>query len=149
MLKTIKEVAEQVGVSKTAIYSLIKTHKIPVIKENRLTYMDRHGVSMVMAHYSITQDETIEDIIQDSLNIDSNIDSMVDNTQLVKILENQLSEKQEVIRGLLETVNTLSKVVENEQRLKAMPLLVDVSDKQASADGQPHKKSFWDRFLKR
>lgn len=131
-LKTIREIAEMVGVSKTAIYSLIKAHSIPTVKENGLTHVDEDGLSLILAHYASAQHETVKDIIQDS----PNDDSKVENAMVIDILEKQLDEKQEVIRGLLQALA-------NEQQLRAVPL---ISEKQEVA---PVKKSFWDKFKKK
>ena len=124
-LKTIREIAERVGVSKTAVYALIKNHKIPTLKKGNLTYVDEGGVSLILAHYSSSQHETIKDIFNDSINVDS----QVENNQIVTILEKQLDEKQEVIRGLLQALENEQRQNENEQKLKTMPLLSSPADK--------------------
>lgn len=134
-LKTIREIAEMVGVSKTAIYSLIKTHDIPTVKKKNTTYIDENELSLILAHYSNAQHDTIKDIIQDSINIDSK----VENAQIIDILEKQLDEKQEIIRGLLKTIA-------NEQQLRAVPLLLD---KQTTEPRQNKLKNFfWNMFKK-
>ena len=118
-MKTIREIAEQAGVSKTAIYALIKNHKIPTLKKDKLTYVDESGISIILAHYSNSQHETMKDIFNDS----TNVDSQVENNQIISILEKQLDEKQEVIRGLLQALENEQRQSENEQKLKIMPLL--------------------------
>lgn len=123
-MKTIREIAEQVGVSKTAIYALIKNHSIPTVKEDGLTYVGEKELALILAHYTNAQHETVKDSINDS-QLESNI---------IKVLEKQLDEKQEVIRGLLQALT-------NEQQLRAVPLISDSG--QSST-----KKSFWDRFKK-
>ena len=133
-MKTIREIAELTGVSKTAIYALIKSHNIPTVKENNLTYVDENGVSVILVHYANAQHDTFKDIIQDSINVDSTIE----NSQIIGILEKQLDEKQEIIVGLL-------RALENSQKLQAVPLLADTSDKSDKTD----KKSLFARIFKR
>ena len=135
-LKTIREIAEMVGVSKTAIYSLIKSHNIPTVKEKNITYIDENGLSMILAHYSNAQYDTIKDIIQDSINVEKLVES-VENDQIIDILEKQLDEKQEIIRGLLQALA-------NEQQLRVVPLLLD--SKTAEPRQNKVKKSFWNMF---
>lgn len=142
-MKTIREMSEITGVSKTAIYNLIKNRGIPTVKVKGLTHLDEKGVSLVLAHYSIFQHDTIKDIIQDStFSSDAesnsiNIGSQSKNTNIINILEKQLDEKQEIIRGLL-------KALENEQQLRAVPLIAETK----SPEKTP-RRSFWNRFLKR
>lgn len=131
-MKTIKEIAEMVGVSKTAVYALIKAHNIPTHKENNVTHVDENGLALILAHYANAQHDTVKDIIQDSINVDST----VENSHIIGILEKQLDEKQEVIRGLLQALD-------NSQRLQAVPLL------SPPVESPPPKKSFWDKFKKK
>jgi len=123
-MKTIREIAEHVGVSKSAVYALIKNHGIPTVKRDGLTYVDEKGMTIILAHYTNAQYETVNDSIKDS---------RIENS-IIKVLEKQLDEKQEVIRGLLQALT-------HEQQLRAVPLIADTS--------QPStKKSFWDRLKK-
>ena len=133
-MKTIKDIAEQVGVSKTAIYALIKNHKIPTIKKDGLTYVDERGLNLIRMHYENARHETVIDMIQDSINVDSQLE----NRQIISLLEKQLDEKQEIIRGLLQAL-------ESEQQLRAVPLLLE-KQVVASNDSTPLKKNFWERF---
>lgn len=142
VLKTIREIAEITGVSKTAIYALIKSHGIPTSKDNGVLHVSDSGLSLILAHYQSSQYDTLKDILENSTNVENdsiNIDSHVENNNIIKILEKQLDEKQEVIKGLLQALA-------NEQQIRAVPLL---SDKQNTfSDTPPHKKSFWSKFRK-
>jgi len=121
------------GVSKTSVYSFIKSHNIPIKKENGLTLVDEDGVSLISAHYLTSRHETMKDVIQDSIDNET----QVENIHIISVLEKQLDEKQEVIRGLLQALA-------NEQQLRAVPLL---SDKQSSTDEKP--PGFFRRILRR
>ena len=153
-MKTIREIAEITGVSKTAIYTLIKNHNIPTIKTKGLTQLDDNSVNLILAHYSNAQYDTIKDIIENSTfstkvdNVENeieNVESEAANTHIINILEKQLDEKQEVIRGLM-------RALENEQQLKIVPLISGTKSHNISSEEdeqQSNKKSFWLKIFKK
>jgi len=129
-MKTVKEIASQAGVSKAAIYALIKAHKISVTKVNGLTYVEDKGINSIMRHYGIDYSSSHE-----------NIDNHVENSKIIELLEKQLDEKQKVIEELL-------KALENSQKLQAVPLIADKQINQ-QVESEGGKLNLFKRIFKR
>jgi len=118
-MKTVKEIAIMAGVSKAAVYALIKSHKISATKVNGLTYVDEVGISSIMRHYGNDYSSSSDDI-----------DNYVESNKIIELLEKQLDEKQKVIEELL-------KALENSQKLQAVPL---IAEKQINQDVENYGK---------
>ena len=140
-MRTIKDVATQAGVSKTSVYNMIKRHDIPTFKKDGVTYIDENGVSLILAYYSVAQQETMQDIIDDEL-IQPSLqpDSQVENSHLISILEKQLDEKDKTIQGLIQSNQSLIQAVTNQQTLQAL------TTKQVI---EAPRKSLWQRVFGR
>ena len=129
-MKTIKEISKQAGVSKAAIYALIKSHKIPTSKVNNVICVNEDGISSILAHYGIGC----------SINVES-IDEHIEIDKVIAILEKQLDEKQKIIDELL-------KALENSQKLQAVPLIAEQKYSQQE-ETQKSKLSIFKRIFKK
>ena len=138
-MKTIKDVAMQAGVSKTSIYNMVKRYNIPTFKKDGITYIDENGISLILAHYSVAQQETIQDILDDEfVQSDFQPNNQVENSHLISLLEKQLDEKDKTIQGLIQSNQSLIQAVTNQQTLQA------IATKQVV---ETPKKSLWQRVF--
>jgi len=164
-MKTVKELATCIGVSKTSIYNLIKNRKIHVFKKDGTTYIDESGVSLILMHYSVDQHHNVggdggahpspqtEDIQDDIQDFQPNFqpnefnNKEPESKRLITILENQLIEKDKIIQELIQSNQSLIQTLNNQQTLQLV-------DKQTLSltDGLEKpttKRSFWSKFFLR
>lgn len=153
-MKTIKELEKSIGVSKVSLYSMLKKQefKSHVFKgEKNITLIDEVGEQLLIAYYSKEQSETINDIITDELyngkassKEDSKDADEVKNVDIIRILQDQLKEKDNQINNLLS-------IISNQQKLHATQLLTDKQDI-VNSDNEPVKpetKGFLNKLFKR
>lgn len=102
MLRSIEEVAIQLGVSKTSIYNKLK------LKEYKSRIVKKHGKSMV--------DEELFNLIQDGLKLKSKVENQKNEKsakQEIAIDEDGLFNfNQELIRSLIEQLKEKDKQIE-------------------------------------
>lgn len=157
-MKSIKDLSIQVGVSKTSVYNLIKKNNIETFKKDGKTLIDQNGENLIIAYYSTDQQKTLEDIITDSKQqLDDNFqpnfqddfqpNKQIENTDLIRILENQLTEKDKTIQALIN-------VISYEKNYQTARLLADNNKNMMNVQSEPispssTKKSFFERLFKR
>lgn len=144
-MKSVKEIAETVSVSKTSIYNLIKKHDIPTFKRKGKTFLDEIGETLVIGYYSTEQHETISDIITDTkaeTEGDTRQSDFQDEFQdsnpleyikVISILESERTEKNNIIKELLQSNKILSQAlaagkVNETARLMTRDSMYNVSD---------------------
>jgi DNA-binding MurR/RpiR family transcriptional regulator len=123
-LKTIKEIAENTGVSKTSIYNFIQRNQIKTLKQQGVTYLDEVGEKLITAYYSSERQETIDDIITETKGFqsfqsnfqDSKDGQLEDCRRFISILEGELKEKNDTIKGLIQAL-TADKINESRRLL--------------------------------
>jgi excisionase family DNA binding protein len=150
-LKTIKEIAENVGVSKTSIYNLIQRHKIKTVKQQGVTCVDEVGERLIVGYYSSEKHETLNCMLSEakeescSFHLDSqdeNYAHLANYRHFIDVMEEELREKNEIIKGLIQTL-TAEKI--NESRR----LLIQEGEQRAvSRSGEARKKGFFGRKSK-
>jgi DNA-binding Lrp family transcriptional regulator len=138
-MHTIKEVAESVNVSKTSVYNLIKKLGIQSFKREGKTYLDDNAISIIAAHYSTEQHDTINDIILETLNPQSSKTTKsfhdgfqpcndVENAGLIKILEDERNEKNKIIQALIQSNHILSQALAAEKVSDAALMITQETD---------------------
>ena len=132
---TIKELAEQLGISKVSIYKRLKQPDIKshILKKDNVKMIDETGVNIIKNHYSRERGEALENVFNDTVNKDEN----QLNVELIALLQEQLKEKDNQINSLLT-------IVKNSQTIQATKYLADGQAQEAPVT----KKSFWDWFRK-
>lgn len=130
-LKTVKELENQLKISKVSLYSMLKKPEFKpyVFKgENNITLVNDLGVELLKARYSKEQSETIKDIAAEEFDNSKassketgKDDDLLKNAEIIKILQHQLDTKDEQINNLLN-------IVLNQQKLEATQLLTNNKD---------------------
>ena len=125
-MTSVKELENQLKVSKVSIYTMLKkpVYKPHVYKGAKdVAYVDDIGVELLKAHYFKEQGETLKDIADETIdhNKASGNEASKDmddlkNTDIISLLQEQLDKKDEQINSLLS-------IVLNQQKLQATQLL--------------------------
>lgn len=150
-MKTIKEIAENTGVSKTSIYNLIQRNQIKTLKQQGVTYIDEVGEKLIMAYYSSERQEAIDDIIAETKDFqsfqsdfqDSKDSQLDDYRHFISVLEGELREKNDTIKGLIQAL-TADKINES-RRL----LLQENQQVRNEFEETPPKEGFFKRIFGR
>ena len=127
-MKTIKEVSESVGVSKTSVYNLIQRNKIQTIKQQGVTYVDEVSEKLIIGYYSSERQETIDDIITETKEFQpfqadfqhSKDSQLNDYKHFISVLEGELREKNDTIKGLIHAL-TAEKINESRRLILQAP----------------------------
>lgn len=119
-MKTIKELADSIKVSKVSIYKAIKREDISahIIKHDNTTLVDEVGEQLLINLFNRSKPDSKE--------------FKEDKSDIVGILEKQLNEKDAYIKELLE-------IISNQQKLQATQMITDGKT----------KVSLWDKIFKR
>ena len=162
-MKTIKEVADAVKVSRTSIYNLIKKHNIQTFKRDGKTYIDEAAESLIIGHYSMEQHETAEDIVEEATGdenetLQSDFQDnckLVQSSHLIELLEKELDSKNKIIQLLEKELEEKNKTIQGliqaltaEKLNEAKRLMVYDIEFSATKDPQP-PKGFFQRIFGR
>ncbi|MCL2841692.1 MAG: hypothetical protein FWE05_13085 [Defluviitaleaceae bacterium] len=151
-MTTVKELENQLKVSKVSIYLMLKKDEIKghVFKgENNLTLIDDIGVELLKAHYLRERGETLKDIADEEINhskaeskVGSKDDEEIKNPEIIEFLQRQLEVKDEQINNLLS-------IVLNQQKLQATQLLTDSQQNAVNSiqPEEPQQKGFFKRIF--
>jgi len=129
-MKTIKEIADQLGVDKQKVYRFIKSNCINEAHQEHITkYYDEAAQSLILRHFSnqSASSEVLHEALQ-STSFDAVIESKnMQIEQLTKLLEEEKTRNAELTNKILELSTQLleltqnsQRILENEQKLKAM-----------------------------
>lgn len=141
-MKTVKEISELTGVSRTSIYNLIKKKSLTTSKIDGVTYVDDEAEALIMAYYSTEQQETINDILNDESTHQDG--QAYVSGHLLNILENELNEKNKTIQGLIQALT-------QEKQYQTMRLIADSGEVSAatSEKNEIKKESIFTRFFRK
>lgn len=135
-MKTVKEIAETANVSKTSIYNLIKKNSIPTFKREGKTFLDESGESLVIGYYSTEQHETISDILtntkidteagasQSDFQDEFQDSKVLEYTKVISILEDERTEKNNIIKELLQSNKILSQALAADKVTETARLMI-------------------------
>lgn len=163
-MKTIREIAEAVNVSKTSIYNLVKKHNIQTFKREGKSYIDENGESLITAYYSTEQYKTISDIITDAkAESESGTDETIqldlqyanqgriphENANLISFLETELEKNHQIIQELLQTNRILSQALVTDKVNEAAQLMLkdNVHNTNDKEPGPNESKWFFKKFF--
>lgn len=162
-MKSVKEIAETVNVSKTSVYNLIKKNNIPTFKREGKTFLDKSGESLVIGYYSTEQHETISDIITDTKAETEDEASQSDfqgefqdskpleYIKVISILESERTEKNNIIKELLQSNKILSQALAADKVNETARLMI--KDNMYAMSGTTREptapKRFFNRIFKR
>ena len=134
-MKTVRELADIIKVSKVSIYKALKRDNI---KEH------------VITHDNITCiDETGEQLLIDLFLINSKVNSTIksaENGLTIEILMKQLEIKDKQIEELTATIKSLSESINAANQTKLAETIIDT---QSSLPPASEKVSLWDKIFKR
>ena len=134
-MKSIKEIAEEVGVSKTSIYNLIKRNNIPTERRDGKTLLNEDSVNLIISYYSNEQSITLLDIIAETKEIESESESEIQqNQRLIDILENELKSKDEQLQAKDEQIKA------KDNQLNALLILLS-KEKDIRLISEIHRKN--------
>lgn len=160
-MKSVKEIAETANVSKTSVYNLIKKHSIPTFKREGKTFLDESGESLVIGYYSTEQHETISDIITDTKETEEpNQSDFQDEFQdskpleyikVISILESERTEKNNIIKELLQSNKILSQALAAGKVNEAARLMIQDTKYNTinNEPSTPSKENIFKRIFKR
>lgn len=118
MPKTIRQLAENLGVSKTAINKLLtpKNRQLYVKKVGNRFLISDEGVKLITAHFSDKNENQSSTKVADIENNDD--DKVFDfNKELLATLKSDLDEKNKQLAAKDEQLNTLHTLLDQQQRL--------------------------------
>lgn len=136
MAKTIKQLADELGVSKQRVYRYIKNNCInEAYQENGVMYFDDTAEKAIIKGLSVF--DARRDIHHD-VHHDTHYETVID------VLKQQLSAKDEQIKALQAQVSQLTAVVENTTAALTAAQALHAADKQLLLD-RDSKKTWWRR----
>ena len=146
-MKTIKEIAEIAGVSKTSVYNLIQRNKIQTMKQQGVTYIDEVSEKLIIAYYSSERQESIDDLITEAKEFqpfqsdfqDSKDGQLDDYRHFISVLEGELREKNDTIKGLIQAL-TAEKINESRRLMLQAP---------NEFEARPQKEGFFSRLFRK
>lgn len=129
-MKTIKELSDDIGISKVSLYKLLKRPDISghVFKQDNVTVVDETGESLIKTYYSWEKNADVNYTVDGSVN--ENLQAK--NEEMIAFLQEQLREKDNQINALLN-------IVSNSQKIDATRLIADASP----AAEKEKKPGFW------
>ena len=149
-MKTIKEIANAVNISKTSVYNLIKRNNIQTFKKDGTTYLDEKAETLIIAYYSGERHETIKDILADTKTEErqdfqeSFQDSKLNEYRhYIGILEKELDEKNKTIQGLIQAMT--AEKINDAARL----MLQDKNHAAPISDTDEPPKGFFNRIFRK
>jgi predicted DNA-binding protein YlxM (UPF0122 family) len=105
-VKTIRQIAEIVNVSKTSVYNIIKKYNIETFQVDGKTCVDDTGIQLIAAHYqceiSASVDDIREDMKGDAEKGGGNV--LEEYKNVIRLLETELTEKNKTINGLVQVL---------------------------------------------
>jgi len=135
--KTIKELSDALNISKVSLYKIIKRDDVRehVFKRGQVTVVSEIGEEIIKNYYSAEQTITLEDVINDDRV------NQADNTDLVRILQGQLKEKDNQINSLLN-------IVTNQQKIQVTQYIADKAmDNSITVPDKEVRQSFFGRMF--
>jgi len=141
-MKTIKQLSDDIGISKVSLYKLLKRDDIKahVFKQDSVTVVDETGESLIKTYYSWEKNADVNYTVDGSVNENS----QAKNEEMIAFLQEQLREKDNQINALLELLS-------NSQKLQVTQLLSVKSMEEAAPAAEKKKKPCFlrDLFLHR
>lgn len=124
MSKTIRELSEELGVSKTAITKFLTPEKRKLFAkkiDNRLSISDE-GVTIIRQHFLLKSKTKIDNQIENKSTV---VDLVVDfknhdfdfNNELLSTLKNELAEKNKQIERLQKSIEQQNILIDQQQKL--------------------------------
>lgn len=122
-MKTVKDMADSLKVSKVSVYKAIKKDSIKkhTFKRDNNTYVDETGEKLLFALFNKVDSEPKL--------TDSESDNKPVNNDLIAILREQLKEKDAQINSLLNRIEQLINLNENSQKLQVTQMITDGKSK--------------------
>lgn len=144
MSKTIKELADELGVSKDKVK--YQTRKLPselTTKKNGVTYLENEAISKIKAN--ILGSTTRETHRQNTHHLPT--DFLLE--ELAK-RDNELAEKNKQINNLQDSLITQQKLLDQQQvlTLQANTKILELETVSENNFGAPPRKSFWAKLFK-
>lgn len=141
-MKTIKEVSEELGISKTSVYNMIKKDALKkhISKKDNITYIDDVGFKILTTYYEHEKSKTINDSIQAIIEEAG----FSEDSDIVELLREQVKQKDNEI-------NSLIQLLSNQQTLTARQMITSKEIKEKEIIEQPKeikKESIIKRLFK-
>jgi len=115
-MKSIKDVASEIGITKATVYNFINRNNIETIKKAGIQYIDEETERLIAEHYSKPESDNINDKAADQ--VSELKDNMITTLQKhIDTLTQQLEEKDKTIQSLTESVQTLSESNKTQSQL--------------------------------
>ena len=143
-MKTIKEIANELEISKEAIYKKVKNQlkqelKDHIVKKNNVTYIDDEGIKLIAStlktHENLqskTQTKTESEDIQPTSEPYKQVESKVENDAYISFLQEQILIKDKQIQQLTELNFELVQTFHQEQKLQAQANLLQLKSEDDS-----------------
>lgn len=163
-MKSIKEISEIIGISKVSLYKLIKKPELKehIKKEYNTTFVDEVGEQIIKEYYARLRLTSLSDILEENLkeiedvNPDLKNKNEVNNSNIVKILESQLKEKDQQIKikdeQILrkdEQLNAILVLLNKEKEIKLINDSYTPDEQIGTAEKSKPKKNFFNWFFKK
>ena len=148
-MKTIKELADSIGVSKVSVYKAIKRDDIKryAFKQDNITFVNEKGIELLISLFNSRKSlDVLTGSKHNSKSLnqednDGNTDIYQENT--TKFLMEQVKGLQEELKvernSNRELADRLANIIENQQKLQATQMITDGNA----------KKSLWKKFFGR
>lgn len=129
MLRSVDEVASELGVSKTAIYNKLKLkmYKERVVKKQGISMIDDDLLKLIKDNLRckpIVDNEQSNELEEDEVVVDE-ADSINCNKELIESLLNQLNEKDKQISELHKLIENSQILLKEEQKHNQSQLLLE------------------------
>ena len=158
-MKTIAEIAAEIGVSKQAIHQKIKQEPLSIdlrqftsMDGNTLT-VDENGEELIKSAFSSLKEKTSVSNVKDKLieTLQSQVDMLSgQNAELLKQLDNEREHSQKQSDKIAEQSNKIIALAENLSRLNENSQLLLAQQKIESLPvPAPEKVSLWNKIFKR
>lgn len=152
-MKTIKQIADEIGVSKQAVYDKIKKEPLSsdlkefALKIDNTLHYTLDGENLIKSAFNKNQQSSVSSKATDN-NSQELIDSLKDT---ISILQKELEVKNRQIEELTATVKILSESINAAQHNALAETIIDTKSIAAASDereGENKKRGFW-RFWKK
>lgn len=129
MLRSVEDVASELGVSKTAIYNKLKLkmYKELVVKKQGISMIDDDLLKLIKDNLRckpIVDNEQSNELEEDEVAVDE-ADSIKFNKELIESLLNQLNEKDKQISELHKLIENSQILLKEEQKHNQSQLLLE------------------------
>lgn len=159
-MKTVAEFAKEIGKSTTTVYRTLnaveqETEKCLTVLNGNIKQITDEGLEVLRDRFGVVE-QPVQQMFNDEERPLNGIErpknaEIEAYKKTIAILENQLREKDEQIKGLIQTSNNLTALTDRQQGLTAGAMASNnpalLADSRSGSESQPsRKRSFFDRF---